>query len=219
MIRVLLLAVASVFFLSPGNVLREAEPGSPPAQEVPKIATVEIMLNAPGIASPESNWEIAYELRLASDAVLWQASKQRQNGNGRERVGDLIKEGGVKKTLRLPQDQKMVFQIPLNPDIQERLRNQPRAPVKIPSGTPSPEEIKLLSEQEMLRQSFQFYSVINIYEGKLKRKFIVPASFSWPYADHPQARFEIKVELNSDGSYNVKTPLPKNTGRQLEIRQ
>src|SRR5882757_2420821 len=139
------------------------------------------------LTSQESNWEITYELRIASDAALWQAWKQRKTGNaGEERVGDLIKEGGLKKTLRGPEDQKMVLQIPLGPAIQERLKNQPNAPVKIPSGTPSPEEIKLLSEQEARRQSFQFYSVINIYDGKLKKKVTVPASFGWSYADHPE---------------------------------
>jgi hypothetical protein len=184
--------------------------GLPISQEIPKVATIEIvLLTAPGLNAEESKWEISYEFRLANDATLWQAWKKKQRAEGSlERVGELIKEAVVKRPLRSPDDRKVILQIPLGPEIQEKLRNQPLSPVKIPSGQPTPEQIKLMGEQEMLTQSFLFQSVINIYDAKLKKTLLVPISFRWPFRDYRRAQFEIKVEINDDGSYSVKTFLP-----------
>jgi hypothetical protein len=71
----------------------------------------------------------------------------------------------------------------------------------------TPEEIKLLKEREIKSQVFMFYPVINIYDAKLKRNFIISYPQSWGFEKYPQAQFEIKVEINSDGSYSVKSPV------------
>jgi hypothetical protein len=182
----------------------------PASQDIPKTATVEInLLNAPGINEAGSRWEIAYEFRIASDATLWEAWRLgKAKAESKARVGELVKEGVVKKTLRSPENRKVLLQIPLSIQIQERLRNQPRDLVKITPGKMSPEEIKLSREQEMKSQAFLLYSTLNIYDAKLKRTLIIPASFTWSFASYPEARFEIKLEINSDGSYSVNSSLP-----------
>lgn len=210
MIRLLSLSLAAILFLVGGSVSGKVGAGPPVSQEVPKTATVEIiLLKAPGINDKGSRWEITYEFRIANQTTLWEAWKQRKlKGGSEERVGELIKEGTVKRMLRSPENRKVLFQIPLSPEIRERLRAQPRDPVKITPGKITPEDIKLSREQEMRAQSFLFYSVINIYDAKLKKNFAITASRVWDFSGYPQARFEIKVEINSDGSYSVNSSLP-----------
>jgi hypothetical protein len=213
MIRLLSLTLASILFLAAGSVSGKLGAGLPISHEIPKTATVEIiLLGAPGINDEGSRWEIAYEFRIANQATCYEAWKQGKFKDGsRERVGELIKEGDVKKIFRSPENRKVLFQIPFSPEIQERLRNEPRDRVKFTPGKITPEDIQLSREQEMRAQSFLFYSVINIYDARLKKTLMIPASFTWSFSSYPQARFEIKVEINSDSSYSVNTSVPTKT--------
>src|SRR5947209_742961 len=205
MIRLLSLSVAAILFLAassaPSNLLKSA----PAAQETPKTAIVKVIVNAPGIGIEGSRWEIAYELRIANEITLWEAWKQRKsNGGSEQRVGELIKEGSFRESLRSTGNHEAVFRIPLSAEVQERLRNQPRERVKYTSGNITPEEIQLLKEQEIKSQIFLFYPIINIYDAKMKKNFIIPASRSWSFDEHPDVQFEIKIEINDDGSYSIK---------------
>jgi hypothetical protein len=206
MIRQVSLPLAAILFLAvewaPGNLQARMKA----SQEVPKTATIKVvLLNAPGINDEGSRWEIAYELRLANEITLWKAWKQRQvNGGSELRVGDFIKEGVFRRSLQSPKNREAIFHIPLSPDIQEKLRNQPMERVRDSQSQRTPEEIKQLKEQEIKSQVFMFYEVIKIEDAKLKKNFIIPASRSWAFGDHPDAQFEIKVEINSDGGYNIK---------------
>jgi hypothetical protein len=213
MIRAFSLSLAAILFLAPGSLALTLDADSLTSQEVPKAARIEIvLLNAPGSNNHQSNWEISYEFRIANDSMLWEAWQERKVKGGREqRVGDLIKNGVVKKNIRSPEDRKLTFEIPLSPEIRKRLSNQPRGSITPTSEKTTPANIMLSREQEMKSQSFQFYSVINIYDGKLKKTLVIPASFSWPVAKYPQAQFQIKVEINSDSSYSVNTTLPLKT--------
>jgi hypothetical protein len=213
MIKKLSLSLVAILFLAGGNVPGNPLARLPTPQAIPRAATVEIvLLKAPGINDEGSRWEIAYEFRIINQADDWQAWKQGKfKAGGGERVGELIKEGSVKETLRSPANRKVVFKIPFSPEIQERLRNQPREQVKTTPGQITPEEIRLLKEQEMKRQIFLFYPVINIYDAKLKKNIIIPASRTWTFAEYPEARFEITVEINDDGSYRAKSSLPTKT--------
>ena len=208
MIKILSLSFATILFLAasstPSNLLKSVQA----SQEIPKAATVRITLvNAPGINDEGSRWEIAYELRIINQAAEWQAWKQGKfKGGSEERVGELIREGSVKQLLRSPQNRRVVFKIPFSPEIQERLKNQPRDLVKFTPGNITPEEIKLSKEQEMKLQVFLFYSTLSIYDAKLKRNFIIPVSRTWPFNNFPDARFEIKIEIHDDGGYSVHSP-------------
>jgi hypothetical protein len=213
MMRRLSLTLATISFLVVGSVSGKLRAGLPIRQEIPKTATVEIiLLGAPGINEEGSNWEIAYEFRIANQATCYEAWKQGKFKDGsRERVGELIKEGDVKKIFQSRENRKVLFQIPFSPQIQEKLRNEPRNRFKFTPGKITPEEIKLSREQEMRAQSFLFYSVINLYDARLKKTLMIPARFHWPFGSYPQARFEIKIAINNDGSYSVNTSLPAET--------
>lgn len=210
MIKILSLSLTAILFLAVGSVPGKLRASMKAAQEVPKAATIKVVLvNAPGINDEESKWEIAYEFRLANEITLWKAWKQRQtNGGSEQRVGDLIKEGVFRESLRSPKNREALFHIPLSPEIQEKLRDQPRERVKDSQGQRTPEEIKQLKEQEIKSQVFMFYEVINIYDARLKKNFMIPASRSWSFDGNPDAQFEIKIEINSDGSYSIKSSVP-----------
>src|SRR6478672_4375042 len=114
MTRLLSFILAAILFLAVASEPATVAAGRLPiSQEVPKTATVEIVLvNAPGINDAASNWDIAYEFRIADLTTLWRVWKQKQMGAaGDDRVGQLIKEGSVKKAFRSPDDRKMLFQI------------------------------------------------------------------------------------------------------------
>jgi hypothetical protein len=181
-----------------------------PQKLVPRSATVEILLlKAPGINATGSKWEIAYDFRIANQATEWKAWKEgKLKGGSEQRVGELIKEGAVEKPLHSPESRRVVFQIPFNSEIQVRLKEQPRDLDKVTPDKVTPEDIKLLKDQEMKIQVFFFHCTINIYDATLKKTFIIPASRVWPFSSYPQARFEIKVEIHDDGSYSVKSSLP-----------
>ena len=84
----------------------------------------------------------------------------------------------------------------------------------------TPEINKLLQEQEIKFQIFKFYSVLNIYDAKLKKNIMIPVSQEWDFANYPDARFGFKIEINSDGGYSWKTSLPANRRSPgLEIRK
>lgn len=210
MIRRLSLTFAVILLLIISIVPDNSLARMPTSQEIPKSATVKVvLLNSPGINDEGSRWEIAYELHLANEITLWEAWKQRtSNGGSERRVGELIKEGSFKGPLRSSNNHEVVFHIPLSPEIQARLRDQPRERVKESQGQRTPEEIKLLKEQETKSQVFLFYSVITIYDAKLKKNIVIPASRSWSFDGYPQTQFEIKIEINGDGGYSVKSPLP-----------
>lgn len=135
MIKAFSVSLAAVLFLVAGTVPGKPRAGLPLPQEIPRTAIVEIiLLQAPGLNDEGSRLEMAYEFRIANDAVRYQGWKQKQTkGGSDERVGELIKDGVVKKTLRSLADRKIVLQIPLSAEIQERLRNHPRDRIKLPT--------------------------------------------------------------------------------------
>lgn len=198
------------------NGLSQESSGQLPSQEVPKAATIEIvLLTGPGVNDEGSKWEIAYEFRItneaANEAAFFEARKQGKPQGTEARVGELIKAGDVKQLLRSAENHKFVLQIPFGPEIQERLRNQPREHAKIAPGPRTPEINMLLQEQEIKFQVFMFYSVINIYDARLKKNIIIPVPQEWSFATYPDARFGFKIEINSDVSYRWTTSLPANT--------
>jgi hypothetical protein len=186
-----------------------ADQGSP--REVPRSATVEILLlKAPGLNVTGSKWEIAYEFRITNEASLW-TEREKFKGTSEERVGDLLKQATVKNSLESPKGQKLIFEIPFTAETLERLRNQPKDRIHMTAATMTPENIKLNEEQELKCQIFLFYSVISVYDAKLKKTLTMPVSRIWDFAIFPEARFEVKIEINDNGSYNVNSSWPKKT--------
>src|SRR2546429_7900146 len=109
MIRIVSLGIATILFLAISTTPDNLRASVPASQEIPKVATVRITLvNAPGINDAGSRWEIAYELRIINQADDWKAWKQGKfKAGSEERVGELIKEGSVKETLRSPANRQV----------------------------------------------------------------------------------------------------------------
>ena len=184
----------------------QAERTLPPS--LPMSAQVEIVLvKAPGLDDEASNWEVSYEFRLANEITLWQKRNDLKAGS-QQRVGELIKEGGAKGLLRSPANRRFVFTIPFSSEVQAKLRNQPRERVKMTGAEMSPDQVKQLKDQEHNSQVFLFYPIINIYDGRLKKSFLISTSRIWDYESYPEARFKIKIEINGEGNYKVDSSLP-----------
>lgn len=200
-------AVAALAFLSTAASPKSV-PASPQNQhQPPKSASVEVILiSAPGIDDEGSQWEIAYEFRVANEKTLWQRRADMKVGS-EKRVGDLIKEGTAKGTLRSAANRRFLFTIPFSAELQTKLRNQPGERVRV-VGDMSEETIKQLSAQETNSQVFLFYPVINIYDSRLKKNFVINTSRIWDYESYPDARFTIKIEIGKDGGYKVNSSLP-----------
>lgn len=223
-VRRSLLLIGCVLLLVTNGLPQTFKDGKLSAPEIPKAATIEIiLLTAPGIDAEGSRWEIAYEFRIineaAYEAAYFEARKQgKSEGIGR-RVGELIREADVKQLLRPAENHKFVLQIPFSPEIQERLKNQPRDRVKVPPGLETREANKSSQEQESKFQTFMFYSVINIYDARLRKNILIQVPQTWDFANYLDARFGFKIEINNDGSYSWKTSSPaKIRAPVLEIR-
>lgn len=153
----------------------------------------------------------------ANEAAFFAARRQ---GKPEGRVGELIKDADVRKPLRSLQNHKFVFEIPFSPEIQERLRNQPREHLKIAPGPITPESYQASKAQDTQFQVFKFYSVINIFDARLKKNILIPVDQEWTFAKYPDARFGFKIEIDSDGGASWKTNRPANsTSPVMEIRK
>jgi hypothetical protein len=219
--RSLFIGCIGVLLLLNNVLSQELKSGQLPPPQVPKAATIEIvLLSAPGLDDDASKWEIAYEFRIINEAADEAAYfENRKQGKPEARVGELINEADLKKPLRPSENHSFVFEIPFSPDIQERLKDQPKERIELPRpGTA--EAMKLSKEQEPKFQIFKFYSVINIYDARLNKNILIPVNQGWDFANYPDARFGFKIEIKDDGSYQWKTTLPANTRSPvIEIRQ
>ena len=219
----LFIGCLGILLLVTNDLSQQLKSRTMPSREVPRAAIIEIvLLRAPGIDDKASQWEIAYELRItneaANEAAYFAARKQGKSQGDDARFGELIKAADLRKPLGSPENHKFVFQIPLSAEIQERLRNQPKERVTAAPGLTSPE--KLLQEQETKFQIFKFYGVINIFDARLKKNILISVPQSWDFANYPDARFGLTIEINSDGSYRWKTSSPAKTKSPvLEIRK
>jgi hypothetical protein len=210
-----------VLLLASNNLPQKLK-GQPPAQKIPTAATIEIvLLTAPGIDDEGSKWEIAYEFRITNEAAIEAAYfAARKQGKPEGRVGELIQQADVRKPLRSPENHKFVFEIPLSPEIQERLRNQPKEHLKVAPGPITPESYKASKDQDTQFQIFKFYSVISVYDARLKKNILIPVNQEWTFAKYPDARFGFKIEINNDGEPGWKTNRPANSSSPvMEIRK
>ena len=215
MMRRLLLSSGALLLLLTQCVLTIN--GQSAAKEIPGAATVEVtLLKAPGLNLAESNWEIAYEFRITNELSLW-TERKKFDGQSTERVGDLIKQDTVSKSLDSPAGQRLQLQIPFNESTLARLRNQPTSLLKLTSANMTEENIKLNHENEVKSQVFLFYSVIRLYDAKLKKTFVMPVRRVWDFGAFPDARFEISIEINGVDSYSVKSSSPKNSQGGITI--
>jgi hypothetical protein len=159
--------------------------------KVPRAATVTIrLLKAPGLNLPGSKWELAYELRMLPESSLWQERGKLKEGST-ERAGDLIKKASLAKSLASLTGQTLLLEIPFDVPTLEKLKNQP--------------EDRLAPGQDAKSQIFVFYSVISVHDGRLKKTLTIPVTRIWDFANFPDARFEVNIEINDNEGVNVRS--------------
>lgn len=84
----------------------------------------------------------------------------------------------------------------------------------------TPEKYKVLREEDAKFQLFMFYSVINIYDAKLKKNFVLPIDQSWSFIKYPDLRLGFTIEIDSDGAYGFRRTRPANSSSPvIEIRK
>jgi hypothetical protein len=211
-------AMALAFLLAlSGRQTAASDPGA--ATSVPRLASVEVsLLKAPGLNMRDSRWEIAYEFRITNEIGLWEATQRRRlNGPGEKRIGALIKEGSVAHLLTSPADHKFVLQIPFTTAALEKLRQQPQTRINLTATTATAENIKLNKEQEVKSQVFIFSAVVRVHDAKLNKTMTIPIDREWDFANFPDARFEITIEINGPDSFSVNSSRVKNAGNSITI--
>lgn len=168
------------------------------SQPVPRSAMVTVrLLKAPGLNLPGSKWEIAYEFRIMPESLLW-SERGKLNDSSTEHAGELIKKASMEKSLETSVSQTLSLQIPFDTNTLSKLRNQPAD--------------RLAPGHETKSQIFVFYAVVSVHDSKLKKTVILPISRIWDYANFPDARFEVTVEINDDSSYYIRSSSIKSPG-------
>jgi hypothetical protein len=187
-----LVTILFVVFLISRGPLPVAGTNSRPLQKVPRSATVMIrLLKAPGLNLPGSKWEIAYELRMLPESRIFQ-ERAKLNESSTEHAGDLIKKATLAKSLDSSIGQTLLLEIPFDAPTLDKLKNQPVD--RVPPG-----------EEDVKFQVFVFYSVISVHDARLKKTLTIPVSRIWDFANFPEARFDVNLEINDDESYNVRS--------------
>jgi hypothetical protein len=182
--------IVVLIFVILGSFPRILEANSRFPKDVPSSAIVEIVLpKAPGLGLRGSKWEISYEFRITNEASLW-TQREKFKDKSTERVGDLIKESTVKRSLEAPSGQKLALEIPFDKHTLEKLKNQPTS---------------RMEANELTSQAFLFYAVVTVYDAKLNKTFTIPVNRVWDFANFPDAKFEIRIEITGPDSYSVNS--------------
>jgi hypothetical protein len=199
-----LATILLVLFLISQGTTPVAAMNSRALQKVPRSATVTIrLLKAPGLNLPGSKWEIAYELRMLPESRLFQERKK-LNGNSPEHAGDLIKKGTLAKSLASLIGQTLLLEIPFDAPTLDKLKNQPKD--------------RLAPGEDAKSQIFVFYSVVSVHDARLKKTLTIPVTRIWDFANFPDARFEVNIEITDDETINVKSSSLKSPGINIQRR-
>jgi hypothetical protein len=199
-----LAAILFVLFLISRGPSPAAVTNSRALQNVPRSATVTLrLLKAPGLNLPGSKWEIAYELRMLPESRLFQ-ERAKLNESSTEHAGDLIKKATLAKSLASSIGQTLLLEIPFDAPTLGKLKNQPAD--------------RLAPGQDAKSQTFVFYSVISIHDARLKKTLTIPVSRIWDFANFPEARFEINIEISDDERIDVRSSSLKSRGITIQRR-
>lgn len=180
---------------------------------VPKSTTIKInLLDLPGIKNEKSSWEISYELRILDEESNYYAVKAGKfKADSTEKVGEIIGKGNfTKKELWNKKNLEITQVIPFDEATQEKLRNQPKNPINLATAVLDEKTVKLAKEQERSSQIFLFYGTAIIYDANLKKNIIIPLTWTYRFATYPDAKFEMTLKINPDGTYSAKRVLPQN---------
>ncbi len=187
---------------------------------IPKQAGINIKLtSAPGINNEKSTWEMGWELRIIDGDTLFDLAKSGElmKDGSDVKHGELIAKSSFKKSdlsqmknretnLQIPFDEKTIEKLKI--ELQNSFPNQ-NSPDNKTNAKTRPAEIKL--------QVFLFYANALIYDAKLKKSVIVPFDWIMPFSRHPNAKFEMTIDINPDGSYGKRIILPQKSTNTITI--
>ncbi|MDX6574633.1 MAG: hypothetical protein QOE96_586 [Blastocatellia bacterium] len=199
-----LVTILFVLFLTSLGPLPVSGTDSRSLQKVPRSGIVSLhLIKAPGLNLPGSKWEIAYELRMLPESRLFQ-ERAKLDDRSTEHAGDLVKKGTLAKSLSSSNGQTMLLEIPFDTATLDKLKNQPAD--------------RLAPGHETEAQTFVFYSIISVHDSKLKKTLTIPVSRTWDFANFPEARFEINIEISDDERVDVRSSSLKSRGIALPRR-
>ncbi len=187
-----------------------------------KAATIKItLLDLPGVNLEKSKWELAYELRIASEKELFDAmTNGRLNLDPEKKLGEFVaKSSFTKSALSKKENREAFLTIPLDAKIQERLASELEMLNKsaAPTDKSTPEA---RSERQLKAQHFLMYANILVYDAKLKKTIVIPFDWGFPFArfaHFPGAIFQMTFQIKENGEYARSMVLPEKTKNSKTI--
>ncbi len=186
-----------------------------------KTATIKItLLDLPGVNLEKSKWELAYELRIASEKELFDAmTNGRLSLDADKKLGEFVaKSSFTKNALSKKENREAFLTVPLDAKIQERLAGELEMLDK--SAAPNKNTPEALAERRLKTQNFLIYANILVYDAKLKKNIVVPFDWVLPFArfaHFPGANFQMTFQITEKGEYARSMALPEKSKKSLTI--
>ncbi|HEV7680976.1 MAG TPA: hypothetical protein VGO68_02555 [Pyrinomonadaceae bacterium] len=154
------------------------------ALKLPKeIVLVISVEDLPGIKTPKSFWEAAYDIRIAD----WNSLIAKPELAELPEAGDsLLQSSAARRSLLAESDRQLEISIPITGALADRLKKQTSNP-----------------------QVFFLRSTIRIFDAELDRQYALKLNRLWQFKLFPDGRATIAIKINSDGSYSTFGPTPK----------
>ncbi len=181
----------------------------------PKAATIKItLLDLPGVNLEKSKWEIAYELRIASQKELDDASiNGRLNLDADKKIGEFIGKGSfAKNILSKKENREVILTVPLDEKIQKKLDDELESLNKSNATAPNKNAPDAATERRLKTQNFLVYANALVYDAKLKKNIIIPFNWVLPFTRHtrvPNASYEMTLQIEENGEYGRRWILPE----------
>lgn len=185
----------------------------------PKTAIVKIsLLDLPGANEEKSKWEVSYELRVITEKEMREAlvAGKLKYMDGEEKLGVLIGKGSfTKNALSKTENREATLTLPLNEEIQNRLNNQLKNRANVSLSSLNEKRVGTTKDTETEAQIFLFYASALVYDAKLKKNVIIPLNWILPFFRHPNANFEMTLQVKENGEYASMLVLPEKSRNSL----
>ncbi len=177
----------------------------------------------PGVNLEKSKWEVAYELRIASQKQLDDAMIDgRLSLNTEQKLGEFVaKDSFTKNILSKKENREVILTISLDKKIQQKLADDLESLVKFDNTVAQNKNMsESAAERRMKTQNFLMYANVLVYDAKLKKNIIVPFNWVLPFTrfSHlPGANFEMIFEIKENGDYARSMILPEKSKKSFTI--
>lgn len=192
-----------------------------------KAATIRVtLLGMPGVNSEKSKWELAFELRVASEKELFDAmTNGRLSLDADKKLGEFVAKNSFTKTALAEKENREAFLIvPLDGKIQEKLKNELEMLDESAVAVGGKNTAEAAAAHRLKTQNFLIYGNILVYDAKLKKNIVVPFNWVLPFArfaHFPGANFQMTFEIKEGGEYARSMVLPEKTlkSRTITVKQ